>query len=217
MSLRFLLVSTLFLGATLSQAQAQSSIGINFGAERADLAPDDLVGVVEQRNWNNAKDPEGTFSNLVNSEGVATKAEATWTAKNTWTYSKKVDDARDVLYSGYLDGGTDGRGAEVSITGVPFRSYDVYIYVNAGWKNTTSSYKVNNEERTVTPGHPPEDFVEAAECDRARPDPEAAGNYLVFKDVTGDLLLQTDNWGTDNAESGDFRSPICAVQLVEKK
>jgi hypothetical protein len=209
-------LSLLLMGASLSWAG--SSVGIKYGADISEMFPDEICGVVPQSNWNNAKEKEGTVEELVDEAGNKTKIKTVWSVATTWGKSKAGDPPDARLFHGRLEGGSGGQPATVSVEGIPYKSYSLYIYFSTGEKyNGTSNYKVNETMYTVSPGPFDGEFKMAEEAVRWHPEADKRGNYVVIPDMTGDVFIETSSEGWQNDASGDFRSPICAIQIVEKK
>jgi hypothetical protein len=108
------------LGAGL--AGAQPAISVNFvgggsNGTPAILAPSDVAGVVAVSNWNN-----GNGSGLKDSSGATTAASITWSGAS-WSNQITATDPNNRMMKGYLD-----FGSSASVTGVPYATYDVYVY-----------------------------------------------------------------------------------------
>ena len=211
--LSFGLVLAAFLtGSPAIQAQV---ISINFGADQASLEASDVTGVIPVANWNNASGATGTLTNLVDDSGAATAASVTWSASNTWqAASPYPTNPTQVLLYGYLDGGSNGVPAQVSVQNIPFNLYDVYIYVNRDNDDSTSTYTVNGQTVTITPGIDQTTLTPAGVATPASPDPTTAGTWVEFTDLSGPLSILTSN-GNLYQGSGDWRSPIDGIQIVD--
>jgi hypothetical protein len=230
-----------------SAAQAASSIGVNFSGGAADggtppagphvLLPTDVAGVVPQANWNDAPGATGASLPLIDSAGLPVIATLTYNANGTWGATPPTTTADDNLVANYLDIGTGNTGM-VTITGVPYKSYDVYLYTRRneagfdgpldaahGGNNQTdggSNYTVNGVFQHVVAGFNPDvpgqnGFVSSIgyKLDPAYTGSPTylgdGGNYTVFHGVSGDLnVIVNDNNGTT-----DFRSPLDAVEIVD--
>ncbi len=120
----------------------------------------DVAGVVPASNWNNATtanaNAEPTGIVLNNDSGVATTAVATWqTGGASWSVATAgAGGAADMkMMTGYLDQGGDGNGQihMISVTNIPFGTYDVYLYhSSSGGPNRSARYNANGNR----PLHP---------------------------------------------------------------
>lgn len=119
---------------------ATSGVGLNFQVENEDstrLKPNFTAGhaSVTQRNWNNLIGPNGQLGEVKNDRGeVLPELKAAWSVPGDdqkWR-SKKARDwgfkfGNLALQTGYIE-----LGGEVNLTGIPYRNYDVYVYLGAG-------------------------------------------------------------------------------------
>ncbi len=135
------IVAGLCIGST---APAQS-IGVNFGATSTNgpgapntpMAPSETAGaIVVQANWNSISGPNGgTYDNtnpavaLNDDQGNPTGAVlAYWSSANDWTLALNGSAMNDAhMMKGYLDT-TEHSTTTVIITGIPYDTYDVYVY-----------------------------------------------------------------------------------------
>jgi hypothetical protein len=92
------------------------------------LYPGQAAGYVPHQFWNIDNEASaGTMSNLVNSAGVATDASVSVTYHNGQYYSDDITTNGDgVMMSG---GYWSGSGYIIDVTGVPYSSYNVYLYM----------------------------------------------------------------------------------------
>jgi hypothetical protein len=194
----------------LPSASAAPLLGVNFGSDQSSLAASDSTGVVAQDNWNNASGASGSIFNLVDESGAATTADVTWSSNNTWLTGTATTTATEKLLYGYLDGGSGNVAATVSITSVPFSTYDAYVYIGRDASDSTSTYIVNGNSITVTPAFQPTTFTVAGTATPGTPNPGTAGSYVLFTGLTGDFSLTTSNTGA----LGNHRSPVNGVQLI---
>ena len=119
------------LAAPLAGAQ---TISINFqggqGGPITPMDPTEVAGVVRVANWNNAPDPTGTLSALIDSTG-ATVPGGTVTysgSPNTWANGLADAPGDNRLLKGYLD--TNNTSVTtVAVTGLDAAAtYSVYVY-----------------------------------------------------------------------------------------
>ncbi len=196
--------------------QAGDSIGLKFGAERGELYPEETAGAVPQVNWNALSNPKGTVAEVTDSAGKKIPVTLEWSAGNTW--GKFVgDESVDVrLLKTYLDGGSGGKPATVKLKGIPYKSFDLYIYFAGKPKiPSKSTYKVNDINHTICVAPAETGLKQATELDGEKPSEEASGTYLIINGLAGDIDLTTVNHGWNGDKSGDFRSPLAAIQIVD--
>jgi hypothetical protein len=147
---------------------------VNLGSpvDGARLAPDDVAGfIVRHANWNNLApfsetlnqpggpegnefpDADGSASNLRDGLGNLTTIDIAWEADNTFAARAPTDPGVDTpdekLMDGYLDlSGSEPR-ATVTLTEIPFDSYDIYVYVGSDGSNRTSFVDLNQDPSTA--------------------------------------------------------------------
>jgi len=186
------------------------------------MAATESAGVKRVANWNSAADNTGARSSLVLADGTATSASVTWSTpianletSATWILSW-ADSPGDVrMMNGYLDPRAVASPATVTVSGLasPMSSgYDVYVYCfeDMTWGDTrTSKYTIGSTTHTVTQTEPPlvtsfSGFTLAPEA--------GAGNYVVFKNVTGASFTLTATPGTSLHQT--VRAPVNGIQIV---
>jgi len=118
--------------ASLSRADA---ISVNFeGGQGANPGSNvtSIAGYIQVDNWNNATGVSGTLSNLDDDSGNSSGASITWQTFNLWDLKNGDGSGDDEdLMSGYLDNiGASGPSDIITISGVPYDEYNVYIYFN---------------------------------------------------------------------------------------
>jgi autotransporter-associated beta strand protein len=137
------------------------SLGLNFVGAAATgtwsnlpgiMAPDVAAGFVPAVNWNNTALGVASLStplNLLEKSGATPSyLAATWSAANTWALrvatgnpdTEKTPDMR--LLHGYIESRAT-TGSNVTITNIPYASYDVYVYVIGGANNNVGSVSIN--------------------------------------------------------------------------
>lgn len=204
---------------TLSMASAGSSIGLNFGGDISQLFSEDSCGVAPQKNWCNLSGASGSQEGLMDAQGNKTTAKVVWSS--AMTTGKTAPDAEPLerLLKGYLDGGSHGEPATVTISDIPYQHYTVYVYFAESDKvRTTSTYSVNGAETMIIPGTSKDGLIVAQPIFEKEVDAEKRGTYMEFTDQTGNFEIVTgDSKGWQNDASGDFRSPINAIQIVESE
>ena len=127
-------------GGTLRLAAAIASpIGIKLGVGGAGATANVTgpAGVVPISNWNNfSAAAQSSPVSLVNSSGSTTTATATWNANSTWsTYGTNETDQNAQLLNGYLGNSSSGGSQMLTLSGIPFSSYNVYAYFTNNYAN----------------------------------------------------------------------------------
>ena len=124
-------------GLTTVQA---ATIGINLrgngtSASRT-LDPPDSAGFIPQVNWNNAPGnvAGGSMPSITDSNGsVVAGASMTWTAPNTgYRQGAQVGvptSGNTKMFYGYVEGNL-AQGAQFVISGIPYPTYDIFVYTN---------------------------------------------------------------------------------------
>ena len=186
------------------------------------MGASESAGVKPATHWNSAASNAGTLASLVLADGTTSSASATWyspvaTGETSATWSLHFTDTPgDVrMMNGYLDPRTTGSPATVSVTGLssPMNSgYDVYVYcfVEMTWADTrTFKYTIGSTTHTVTQTEPP--LVTAFSGYTLAPE-AGAGNYVVFRNVTGTSFTLTATPGTSLHST--VRAPVNGIQIV---
>ena len=131
---RIILASILISGTQAFHAHA-GIISINFvgggnNGTPTPLGPADSAGVVPATNWNNVAQnlASGTVGGLKDDSGTSTTANVTWTSDNTWSTPIPQTNPNFRVMKGYLD--NPSHDITVSMSGVPYATYDVYVYFN---------------------------------------------------------------------------------------
>ncbi|GAT33054.1 PEP-CTERM protein-sorting domain-containing protein [Terrimicrobium sacchariphilum] len=210
-----LVVAGIALFAQLSPAQ--TLIGINFGADQqaGEIQPGDFAGVVPQSHWNNTTGGSGTVLDLLDDAGNTTAVGVTWSSSNTWrAWTGGADNGDQRLLQGYLDGGSNGVPAAVTVSNIPFSVYNVYVYINRDGDNSTSTYTVNGQSQTVTPGAYATTLSLAGPAAPGVPNASTAGTYILFTNVTGSSLSLLTSNAASYPQSLDWRSPVNGIQIV---
>jgi hypothetical protein len=208
-------------------AESIGQIGINFVGGRPGI-PGAMVtgsaGIVPQSHWNNVADNQatstggaqaGSATDLLDSDGNATGASVSWVANNTWVIGGATPGTGTAqAFKGYLDT-TSTSTTSVTFDSVPYSLYDVYVYFDGdeaigrnGLYSVTSGLQTLDQgpyfDRANWPiGGETTDFVLADE-------PNEAGNYAVFRGLTGQQLTVTAR----PADTAAFRAPLNAIQIV---
>lgn len=126
-------------GIVISQAPAKASvIGINFtgGTDGTGhpVAASDQPGIVPGANWNNEDGSSGSGLTLNDSTGTSTTALLTFSATSAYglfTGVSTPNSGTNTMYLGGLVGNHDFSEVSITVTGIPYGSYDVYVYASA--------------------------------------------------------------------------------------
>ena len=196
-------------------------IGINFGAGRADAAldPTEVAGVIPQTNWNNLEGASGGPITLNDSSGAASSASISWNSAEQWSLGDAAVDPNGTLLKGWIatQALTDPPSS-VTITGIPFTTYDLYIYL--AHDRATEDVLIS-EENSAFPdflAHEDDTLITAQvvfnqQTLTADGDATQSGNYIKFSSLSlADLNLFLDPAGA--AGSGD-RGAINGIQIIE--
>lgn len=145
-------------------AQAQSVVSFNVDVYGTISGGSQYAGVVSAANWNdtwlmngNASGNTGlAWNNLVDNTGAATGVSVTYNNYlNWWQYysvqgSAPGQDAngtynRNLLNGFWNDGaGNDAGGASISLSGITYGAYDLYVYFNSDAANRNGSVSVGS-------------------------------------------------------------------------
>jgi hypothetical protein len=205
---------------------ARPSIGIDLkGSSSSQLTAGQVAGAVHrQANWNTIASAATTFSALVDAVGVATSASATtnFTHQNGHVNANaELADPDGILLDGAYWTRDSGVTARLSVSGIPYATYDVYVYfdatLDAGGDASLGSYNLdgilrygrNSLNSTDQLGDWPtyDSWVGyRAATATATGDPTAAqlGNYLVFTGRSAASFILDVQTGR----------PLSAVQIV---
>ena len=189
------------------------AIGIDFvGSSTTRMTAAESAGVVPKPNWNSAN---GVASAdplpLVDEAGTLTGAAVTWAAKSGWATPIADASGGARMMKGYLDT-SNTSASTVTVTGLPPRSYDVYVYIDGDNRSSARSaaYTISGAGIATTTVN----VTDAANTNfsgnytRAS---NSAGNYVLFS-VVGEGFTLT---ATPTAPaSGTRRAPINGIQIV---
>ena len=124
------------LDARLLLSATPNAIGVNFtgggnsGSAPVLLAVADSAGVVSRPDFNNAAGGSGALSNLLASNGSPSPASVRWTSAGTFAsvpapFAPGTPDQS--LNDGFIFG-TSAAAVSVTVAGIPFSTFDVYVY-----------------------------------------------------------------------------------------
>jgi hypothetical protein len=211
------------LATSLSPAQAAAIISFSFGSNMAD---GELAGApgVHTDNWNLIDDSHLTLSGVQDYAGGAySNMTATFT-KGTGAASFHVGSGTNDphLFSGWFDA-FDGTPSTISVTNIPYPTYDVYFYMHADHDgpNRTGAFTVNGTTQYVrslqTPLGDPTlgngtGYYLSTDTTQTTAAGTTQGNYVVFHGLTGSTLAASLTAGL----SGDSapRNKASGFQIV---
>ena len=220
------------LASTLSSADAQI---ISFNFEGRDAAgeddapnlldPADSAGLEPAINWNNLSGPTGEAEDIVDVTGEVTSIEVEWLAAGVWSRESNNSAAARLgpgtpdgfMFNGYLDTTGNNGNTSISVSGVPFATYDVIVYIDGGNTGSNRPMRVNinpggfgdNPELDVF-NNDNANFTDTFVAATATAGPGTAGaNFAIFSGLT---LPSFDIF----AEAETFRAAINGFQVVER-
>jgi hypothetical protein len=193
--------------------------GMNVIAAPA-MTATEVAGVKPVAHWNGAANISGTLASLVLADGTATSASVTWNSPSMGTnpgewmmgFADMPGDTR--MMNGYLDPVTTAMPAVVTVSALPASitaaGYDVYVYVDGDVGTTpntrTYNYAIGSAMFTVSQTGPvPTSFTSFTLAPAG-----GAGNYIIFRNVTGAAFTLTATPGTGTAT----RAPVNGLQIV---
>jgi hypothetical protein len=190
------------------------SIGINFvgGSSTIAMGATEVAGVVPMSHWNNAAGAtRSTALPLVDDNGAATAATATWTANSTWGLPTADSPGNARLMRGYLDT-TNSSTTTVHVAGLVKRAYDIYVYADGANSSytRTGAYVISGPGLTTTSVS----LTDASNVNYSSAytrGNNSTGNYVTFTITAAEFTLTA----TPTAPvSATRRAPINAVQIV---
>ena len=209
---------------TSSDPVAETSvISLNFGSDRGSVrqeATEYGLIPVPGYTWTNISGASGSQTVTVASgKPLATEPTVAYYSAMTWNYGS----ATDPFLKGYLDDGqtSDGVGASVTVSGLPFWAYDVVVY--AGLDSGDSfvlPVRINDklytwdDERgaTVTTDD------ETAAYGGIQPTAQYGRNALRVRGVLDEDYSQSLSvQGLPRVNQSSQRGGIAAIQIVERK
>jgi hypothetical protein len=179
----------------------------------------EVAGVKPAMTWNSADSIIGTLANLLGSDGSATAATVTWSSmasgsnSGEWTniFTDAPGDTR--MMNGYLDPSVSTSPATVKVSGLPAAlagGYDVYVYCTGDIPQSgtrTYQYAIGTTTVTVSQSGPTTATIFSGFTLATS---GGAGNYIVFRKVTGAAFTLTATPGTGS----QTRAPINGIQIV---
>lgn len=215
------IISSLALLSSLGVTAHAASIGINFGAGRAEtaLGAGDVAGVVAQTNWNNASGGSGSLTVLNNDSGSASGASVAWDTDEQWSQGVGITDPNVNLLNGWISANGAAASNAIDITNIPFAAYDLYVYMNHDRETEDvditgpfGTFRLHETDLDLEEGLAAAlTFVQQTAT--ADGDPTQEGNYAVFSGLTApDLNLVL---GAAGPQGTTTRGAISGIQIVE--
>lgn len=214
------ITTTLVLCSLAASAHAVS-IGINFGAGRAEasLGAGDSAGVLAQTNWNNAPGGSGSLAVLNTDAGAASGASVSWATDEEWSAGTGITDPNAALLNGWISANNaTAPDAAIDVSNIPFAVYNLYVYMNHD--RATEDVDITGPFGTFrlheTDADLEADITGAVTWTQqtATADGDAAqeGNYALFTGLTAANLNLVLTPG--GAEGSPDRGAITGIQLV---
>ena len=204
---------------------ATAAVGLNFsvlGDESTELSPKSIAGApgVSQRHWNNLPGPNGERKHCVDHQGkeLAGMAAAwsvpqedqAWRSMRGREWGFQQDNL--LLQSGYIQ-----LGGQLSVTGVPYKKYDVYVYLGAGDNKGAGSVTISSPAGGVDRNETY--FYRLAwlggkfvASDATNLESAETSNVVVFKENTADQFTLQWNGNLEDGWTG-----VTGVQIVERR
>lgn len=127
-----------------------ASIGVNFSGGVNTIAASASPGIVSAINWNNIAGASGTNITLNDDTATATTAQLTFSAAsvyNSFTAINTPNAATNTLYRSGLIGTNTVTQVSISLSGIPYSSYDLYVFASA---DTTATDQLSISNGTTT-------------------------------------------------------------------
>jgi hypothetical protein len=138
-----------FLGLTVSPSLA-ASIGVNFSGGVNTIPASGSPGIVPAINWNNIAGRSGTNITLNDDTATATTAKLTFnstTDDNSFAVINTPNAATNTLYRSGIFGDNTTREVSISLSGIPYSSYDLYVFASP---DTTATNQLSISNGTTT-------------------------------------------------------------------
>ncbi len=203
-------LSTLLLFQSVHLPAA--SINVNFtGVSGREVTG--TAGVSPATNWTNLGGSSGNASALADDSGTPTTAAVDYQAMASWQSGTPTDTQDARLMDGYLAVGDTDYNYVITVTGVPYGSYDVYVYFGNNAMGADGNIRLNGGGTQIfyeVAGILPT-FTGFQEATGRQPGETTPGNYVLFEGVSGDtLVIQQANVG------GGQDSGVMGFQIVER-
>jgi hypothetical protein len=169
-----------------------------------------IAGVVPVSHWNSYQlfnsQNVGGVSNLMDNTGVITTAGVQWDFNNVWSIPIPDTQGDYRMMRGYLDT-SDTSTTTVTLTDIPYESYDVYVYADGNNNN-------NNRTALYTIGSTTVENTDPAGASFSGTYIEGT-NYVHFTGLSGAsfTLNATPASGADGGLTP--RAPVNGMQIVQ--
>jgi hypothetical protein len=135
-----------FLGLTVSPSLA-ASIGVNFYGGPFTIPASGSPGIVSAINWNNIAGTSGTNITLNDDTATATTAQLTFTAPEVYNSFTAINTPNAATNTLYRSGLILNNGVAISLSGIPYSSYDLYVFASAD-TSATNQLSISNGTTT---------------------------------------------------------------------
>lgn len=184
-------------GGVLRSWLTPGVVGYNF---RSGAGSDTSAALVSGGTWLSSEDSYSGSTAAMFTDGLSVFA---WSSANTWI------DGGGTFMSGYLDDGANGGdGAAITLSNVPYETYDVVIYAATDSRDKFLAKTVNGKKYTwdATKGEVAEG---TASWGNAGQQSVLYGqNAMRVRNLSGPLSI------TGGARNGEIRGCIAAVQIM---
>jgi len=210
----------------------QPFVGVNFvggggGSVGSRLHPAEVAGVVRQENWNNLAGFNFADAPLADAAGLPSPVTLSVESNTETWYSGTIvtGDADGALLQGFITAGASREPIAYRLAGVPAGKYQVIAY-SVGFDFSASymqAYElVAGESHPILYGRaetglPYTQNAAFRQMGGTNPDSRAAGNYVLFDNVTpaGDGSLTLSVTWDSPAEGNTHQPAVNAIQLVK--
>ena len=178
-------------------------VGVNFVPN---YGSDTSVALVPCDTWVVSTDwhggTESDSSNGLFADGLSTLK---WSAAAVYAYT-----GTSSILGGYIDDGyNNGKGAEITLSGIPYETYDIIIYASTDTSNTKFLPKTVNGVTYTWDDTQSRTVEGSANWGASRIDVPTYGiNALRVNNLTGPLLI------TGGVKDGSIRGGIAALQIM---
>ena len=193
-------------GAVLRSWLTPGVVGINFVPDYGNDTSTALVSGetwISSSNWHDGA--ESDSSNGLFADGLSTLK---WSAAAVYAYT-----GTSSILGGYIDDGlNNGKGAEITLSCVPYNSYDVIIYASTDTKNTQFLPKTVNGVSYTWDDVQGKTVVGSSNWGASRNNVPTYGvNAICVSNLFGALSI------SGGVKNGNIRGGIAAIQIVPAK
>ncbi|MDX2176414.1 MAG: glycosyl hydrolase [Candidatus Sumerlaeia bacterium] len=163
--------------------------------------------------WNNFTGTSGSAPSLLSSVGTASGAALAWQAQASWQAFTPGAGQNENLMDGYLAVGSEEFDYDITVTGIPYASYDVYVYFGNNSMGADGNLRLNGGGTQFfyrTAGILPA-FTGFQRVTARTSEAPQDGNYALFEGVAGGtLVIQQAN------VNGGQDSGVMGFQIVDR-